>query len=136
MGVARASVHVDGEAARALLLNGMERVSATGGTIGFMLEVGALAEEVCVRRRGRGWLMAVQRPLQLGTINVLSVQHANPAASVDQGKSSGIECSFVAQSLRATSHPIRRCLAASAVSSASRETGAFLTAKAYHAPYA
>src|SRR6266545_54060 len=77
MGVARASVHVDGEAARALLLNGMERVSATGGTIGFMLEVGALAEEVCVRRRGRGWLMAVQRPLQLGTINVLSVEGAS-----------------------------------------------------------
>src|SRR6266545_1927026 len=77
MGVARASVHVDGKAARALLLSGMERVSATGGTIGFMLEVGALAEEVCVRRGGRGWLMAVQRPLQLGTINVLPVEGAS-----------------------------------------------------------
>src|SRR5947207_693654 len=78
------SIRVDGYAARALLLNGVERIRAPGRTFRLVFDVSRLAEEVRVGRRGTRRLMMLERPPPLGSIDVLAVDGAGlPARGLD-----------------------------------------------------
>src|SRR5438876_9398894 len=78
------SIRVDGYAARALLLNGVERISAPGRTFRLVFDVSRLAKEVRVGRRGTRRLMLLERPPPLGSIDVLAVDGAGlPARGLD-----------------------------------------------------
>ena|SRR5438046_408186 len=63
-----ASIQVNGEVARALLPNSVNRVRASGGTIRLMLNVGAVTKEVGVDGDCRGQLMIFHGPLHLGSV--------------------------------------------------------------------
>src|SRR5437879_7952044 len=71
------SIHVNGEVARALLPNCVNRVRASGGTIRLMFNVGAVTKEVGVGGDGGGRLMIFHGPLHLGAVNVPAIKGAS-----------------------------------------------------------
>src|SRR2546423_15334830 len=71
------SIHVNGEVARALLPNCVNRVRASGGTIRLMFNVGAVTKEVGVGGDGGGRLMIFHGPLHLGSVNVPAIKGAS-----------------------------------------------------------